>query len=194
MKSLTSPPSPPKSWLVLYLFILLTVTINTLCNIPQTVSYLIPTSPKSRYPNRHQSNDLGIKSIPFRVPKSIPTSLYFSSASSSDNPTSSPTPSIDEDDHEKWLLRLDSAEVAFVRNDLIERYTTAGHSREKAETEVDNFLRDRSRSEKFLDMRKMALEQEVGQWSPELGLWLGLAFMAGMVGNVAPKIWEGFNM
>ena len=192
MKSLTSPQSP-KSWQVLYLFILLTVAINTLCNIPQTVSYLIPTSPKSRYPNRHQSIKYSIKYSIKSIP-SLPTSLYFSSASSSDDPTSSPTPSIDEDDHKKWLQRLDSAEVAFVRNDLIERYTTAGHLREKAEIEVDNFLRDRSRSEKFLDMRKMALEQEVGQWSPELGLWLGLAFMAGMVGNVAPKIWEGFNM
>ena len=52
----------------------------------------------------------------------------------------------------------------------------------------------RERSEKFLEMRRMAAEQEIGKFSPELGLILGGAFFLGMFGNVAPKVWEGLHM
>lgn len=148
-------------------------------------SFLLPPT-RSPFLIARPSSSSPPPSFSFPLPKL--TKLAFSEAS----PSESSTLSL-ETEQDLWQARLESAEVAFVRNELIERYTSAGHSQTKAESEVDNFLNDRSRSENFLDMRRMALEQEIGQWSPELGLWLGLAFVAGMVGNAAPKIIENFH-
>lgn len=96
-------------------------------------------------------------------------------------------------DQEEWTARLNSAEVEEVRVELIDKYLELGRSKEFAENEVDNFLADRERSEKFLDMRRIAKEAEIGAFSPQVGLQLGLAFILGLVLNVISRYWAAFS-
>ena len=77
--------------------------------------------------------------------------------------------------------------------ELIDKYLELGRSKEFAENEVDNFLADRERSEKFLDMRRIAKEAEIGAFSPQVGLQLGLAFILGLVLNVISRYWAAFS-
>ncbi|GMH54850.1 hypothetical protein TrRE_jg6885 [Triparma retinervis] len=75
---------------------------------------------------------------------------------------------------DEWVQRLASTEVEEVRIELIEKYLELGRTQEFAENEVDNFLNDRERSEKFLDMRRIAKEAEI-------------------VLNVISKYWAAFS-
>ena len=76
-----------------------------------------------------------------------------------------------------------------VREELIKKYLDLDRTREVAEKEVDSFLSDRARSEKFLEMRRIAKEAEIGAFTPVVGLQLASAFFIGLGFDVASKHW-----
>jgi len=103
--------------------------------------------------------------IDYTLTKTITKQRTILYSSSSDSPSSPSSSSPDE-----WSERLSSLEVSEVRSELISKYLEIGRTREFAEGEVDTFLQDRERSEKFLDMRRIAKEAEIGEregWSKE---------------------------
>lgn len=71
--------------------------------------------------------------------------------------------------------------------ELIGKYLSAGKSQEYAEQEVDKFLSDPDRSEKYLDMRRYAKAQADELMGFESIFVIGGAFLLGLTGNVMIK-------
>jgi hypothetical protein len=71
--------------------------------------------------------------------------------------------------------------------ELIAKYLSAGKSQEYAEQEVDKFLSDPDRSEKYLDMRRYAKAQADELMGFESIFVIGGAFLLGLTGNVVIK-------
>eukprot|EP00816_Leptocylindrus_hargravesii_P004181 CAMPEP_0196804924 /NCGR_PEP_ID=MMETSP1362-20130617/4625_1 /TAXON_ID=163516 /ORGANISM="Leptocylindrus danicus, Strain CCMP1856" /LENGTH=190 /DNA_ID=CAMNT_0042177517 /DNA_START=49 /DNA_END=621 /DNA_ORIENTATION=+ len=92
-----------------------------------------------------------------------------------------------------WTQALTTDEVQLVRQELVAKYLQLGRSQEYAEREVDEFLSDRERSEKYLEMRAYAKGSAGSGFSTELVVQLGLAFFLGLGGNVAVKYWAAYR-
>lgn len=92
-----------------------------------------------------------------------------------------------------WTQGLTTDEVQQVRQELVAKYLQLGRSHEFAEREVDEFLSDRERSEKYLEMRAYAKGSAGAGFSTELVVQLGLAFFLGLGGNVAVKYWAAYR-
>jgi hypothetical protein len=71
--------------------------------------------------------------------------------------------------------------------ELVQKYLSAGKSREFAEEEVDKFLSDPERSEQYLEMRRYAKAQANELMGFETVLVIGGSFVLGLVGNVGLK-------
>lgn len=93
---------------------------------------------------------------------------------------------------EPWAEVLDSQLMTEVRAELVQKYLAQGYSQETAEKEVEIFLSDRERSEKYIEMRMYAAAQ-----ADDLGLGLGLqllgGFLVGFVGIVGPKYYQAYK-
>ena len=78
-----------------------------------------------------------------------------------------------------------------VRQELIEKYVSAGNTFEVAEAEVDAFLSDTQRSSDYLEMRLRAKEES------DLGfeeiVRYALAFTIGILTNLAAKYYLAFS-
>ena len=74
-----------------------------------------------------------------------------------------------------------------VRQQLIEKYLSLGRSQEYAEVEIDNFLNDQSRSQKFLEMRKYVKSQQDASMGFENLFLYGGAFLFGLLGDAIFK-------
>jgi len=74
-----------------------------------------------------------------------------------------------------------------VTMELVAKYVSAGKSQEYAQQEVDKFLSDPERSEKYLDMRRYAKAQANELMGFESILVIGGAFALGLTGNVLIK-------
>ena len=72
----------------------------------------------------------------------IPSNTILFSSAASDEASLDDDAIPDSNDPE-WLARLESDEVLFVKDELINRYTTLGHDEAHATREVDAFLKDR---------------------------------------------------
>mmetsp|Transcript_32763 Transcript_32763/g.50832 ORF Transcript_32763/g.50832 Transcript_32763/m.50832 type:complete len:161 (+) Transcript_32763:148-630(+) len=87
------------------------------------------------------------------------------------------------------LAALDETLLEEVRLELVQKYLAQGITQEEAEQEVDVFLADKDRSEKYLEMRMYAAAQ-----ADDLGLGLGLqlvgGFLIGFIGIVGPKYFQ----
>lgn len=68
-------------------------------------------------------------------------------------PSSSSSP-VKED--KAWMEQVQSKEIQRVREELIQKFLAHGVTQDVAEIEVDKFLGDKTRSQKFVDMRKDA--------------------------------------
>ncbi len=77
--------------------------------------------------------------------------------------------------------------------ELIQKYISAGKSREFAEEEVDEFLSDPERSEQFLDMRRYAKAQANELMGFETVFVIGGAFFLGLLGNVGVKYFAAYR-
>lgn len=78
----------------------------------------------------------------------------------------------------RWKDTLQSEAVQRVRKALVKKYVQLGRSSEYAEREVDEFLNDRERSQKFVEMRAFAVTSgDAFAW--EDGVQLALAFFFG---------------
>mmetsp|Transcript_9009 Transcript_9009/g.13233 ORF Transcript_9009/g.13233 Transcript_9009/m.13233 type:complete len:170 (+) Transcript_9009:207-716(+) len=84
-------------------------------------------------------------------------------------------------------LEMKNQEMKEVREELVTKYLSAGKSQEFAEQEVDEFLSDPERSEKFLEMRRYAKAQANELMGFESILILGGAFFLGLLGTVGGK-------
>jgi hypothetical protein len=82
---------------------------------------------------------------------------------------------------------LSYTQLQEVRMELISKYLSAGKSQEYAEQEVDKFLSDPVRSEKYLDMRRYAKAQADELMGFESIFVIGGAFVLGLTGNVLIK-------
>jgi galactose-1-phosphate uridylyltransferase len=90
-------------------------------------------------------------------------------------------------EEDSWQLYLQSRDVQEVRQELIEKYLSLGRSQEYAETEIDKFLNDPSRSQKFLEMKKYVKSQEDASMGFENFLLYGGAFFVGLLGDAIFK-------
>ncbi len=77
--------------------------------------------------------------------------------------------------------------------ELIQKYLSAGKSREYAEEEVDKFLSDPDRSEKYLDMRRYAKAQANELMGFESVMVIGGAFFLGLFGQVGMKYFMAYK-
>eukprot|EP00557_Chaetoceros_sp_GSL56_P002012 CAMPEP_0176495604 /NCGR_PEP_ID=MMETSP0200_2-20121128/10747_1 /TAXON_ID=947934 /ORGANISM="Chaetoceros sp., Strain GSL56" /LENGTH=177 /DNA_ID=CAMNT_0017893497 /DNA_START=560 /DNA_END=1093 /DNA_ORIENTATION=+ len=84
-------------------------------------------------------------------------------------------------------------EMEEVRMELIAKYLSAGKSQEYAEQEVDKFLSDPDRSEKYLDMRRYAKAQADELMGFESIFVIGGAFLLGLTGNVMLKYLSAYK-
>jgi|EP00979_Chaetoceros_neogracilis_P005433 hypothetical protein len=71
--------------------------------------------------------------------------------------------------------------------ELVAKYVSAGKTQEYAQQEVEKFLSDPDRSEKFLDMRRYAKAQANELMGFESIFVIGGAFALGLTGNVLIK-------
>ncbi len=71
-----------------------------------------------------------------------------------------------------------------MRNEMVQKYVNAGKPREDAEVEVDKFLSDPERSEKYLDMRRYAKAQSDAMMGFESPLFIFGGFFLGLLGTV----------
>lgn len=83
-------------------------------------------------------------------------------------------------DNERWVAFVNSEEVRHLRENLVQKYVQLGRSLEYAETEVDEFLRDRKRSEKYIEMRS-SVKKATESFTWEDGVQLSLAFLFGLL-------------
>lgn len=74
-----------------------------------------------------------------------------------------------------------------VRQQLIDKYLSLGRTQEYAEVEIDRFLNDPCRSQKFLEMRKYVKSQEDASMGFENFLLYGCAFIFGLLGDAIFK-------
>ena len=89
----------------------------------------------------------------------------------------------EEDLDLRWQDTLKSEAVQRVRQALVKKYLQLGRSSEYAEREVDEFLSDRKRSQKFVEMRAFAVTSgESFTW--EDGLQLAIAFLFGALFHI----------
>mmetsp|Transcript_9158 Transcript_9158/g.13290 ORF Transcript_9158/g.13290 Transcript_9158/m.13290 type:complete len:181 (+) Transcript_9158:202-744(+) len=89
-----------------------------------------------------------------------------------------------------WSEQLESQEFTEVREELVNKYLELGRSLEYAEAEVTEFLSDRDRSEKFIEMRRYAKAQA------DYGMGLGpliSVFFIGLLGNVGAKYFFAYK-
>ena len=88
--------------------------------------------------------------------------------------------------------QLDNALLNEVRLELVQKYLDQGVPADVAEKEVDIFLQDKDRSEKYLEMRMYAAAQ-----ADDLGIGFGLqlfgGFLIGFIGIVGPKYYEAYK-
>ena len=70
-----------------------------------------------------------------------------------------------------------------IRQELIDKYLSLGRTYEYAETEIDEFLSDPSRSQKYLDMRKYVKSQQDASMGFENFLFYAGAFVFGLLGD-----------
>jgi hypothetical protein len=88
--------------------------------------------------------------------------------------------------------QLDSELLTEVRLELVEKYLNQGFTQEVAEQEVDIFLQDKERSEKYLEMRMYAALQ-----ADDLGIGFGLqlfgGFLVGFIGIAGPKYYQAYK-
>ncbi len=75
-----------------------------------------------------------------------------------------------------------------MRQELVDKYLSLGRSQEYAEVEIDSFLNDPSRSQKFLEMRKYAKSQENASMGFEDFVLYGCAFLVGLLGDQIFKV------
>jgi len=80
-----------------------------------------------------------------------------------------------------------------VREQLVEKYLSLGRSQEYAESEVDNFLNDPNRSQKFLEMRRYAKSQQDAAMGFENILMYGGAFFLGLLGDGIFKYFAAYK-
>mmetsp|Transcript_4358 Transcript_4358/g.6377 ORF Transcript_4358/g.6377 Transcript_4358/m.6377 type:complete len:199 (-) Transcript_4358:217-813(-) len=114
-----------------------------------------------------------------RTPSSTSTiSLAFASST---NTLDSPTGTVSDEDA---LLAAQKLEVQEMRNEMVQKYVKAGKPREDAEVEVDKFLSDPERSEKYLDMRRYAKAQSDAMMGFESPLFIFGGFFLGLMGTV----------
>ena len=73
------------------------------------------------------------------------------------------------------------------------KYLSAGKSQDYAEQEVDKFLSDPDRSEKYLDMRRYAKAQANEFMGFESIVVVGGAFFLGMMGTVGGKYLSAYK-
>uniref|UniRef100_A0A7R9WNW6 Uncharacterized protein n=1 Tax=Craspedostauros australis TaxID=1486917 RepID=A0A7R9WNW6_9STRA len=90
-----------------------------------------------------------------------------------------------------WKEILDSKMMLEVRQELIQKYLDQGISAQEAEVEVDLFLSDQERSEKYLEMRAYSVAQAEAGFETVLTLLAG--FLIGFVGIVAPKYYAAYK-
>jgi len=95
---------------------------------------------------------------------------------------------------ENWQIHLQSVEVQEVREQLVEKYLSLGRSQEYAESEVDNFLNDPNRSQKFLEMRRYAKSQQDAAMGFENILMYGGAFFLGLLGDGIFKYFAAYKV
>jgi hypothetical protein len=88
---------------------------------------------------------------------------------------------------ESWQEYLQSREVQEVKEQLIQKYLSLGRSQEYAEKEIDTFLNDKSRSQKFLEMRKYVKSQQNASLGFENFFFYGGAFFVGLLGDATFK-------
>ena len=93
----------------------------------------------------------------------------------------------DLSNEEGWQEYLQTREVQEVRQQLIDKYLSLGRTQEYAEVEIDRFLNDPSRSQKFLEMRKYVKSQEDASMGFENFLLYGCAFIFGLLGDAIFK-------
>ncbi len=67
---------------------------------------------------------------------------------------------------------------------MVQKYVAAGKTQEFAEQEVDKFLSDPERSEKYLEMRRYAKAQSEAMMGFESPLFIGGGFLLGLLGTV----------
>lgn len=86
-----------------------------------------------------------------------------------------------------FYFYIDSHAIQEVKAELVAKYVAAGKSEEYAQQEVDKFLSDPDRSEKYLDMRRYAKAQADELMGFESIFVIGGAFFLGLGGNVLIK-------
>jgi len=116
---------------------------------------------------------------------------FLSTIDTDANSESSSTEGLSPD--EITALELKNQEMTEVRMELIQKYISAGKSREFAEEEVDKFLSDPERSEQFLDMRRYAKAQANELMGFETVFVIGGAFFLGLLGNVGVKYFAAYR-
>lgn len=85
-------------------------------------------------------------------------------------------------------------EIKEVRFELVQKYVSAGKSTQYAEEEVDKFLSDPDRSEKYLEMRRYAKAQADELMGFETVFIIGGAFFLGLMGNVGVKYFLAYKV
>lgn len=90
-------------------------------------------------------------------------------------------------------LEMKNKEMEDVRMELVQKYVSAGKSPEYAEEEVDKFLSDPDRSEKYLEMRRYAKAQAEELMGFETVFVIGGAFFLGLMGNVGVKYFLAYK-
>lgn len=85
-------------------------------------------------------------------------------------------------------------EIKEVRFELVQKYVSAGKSTQYAEEEVDKFLSDPDRSEKYLEMRRYAKAQAEELMGFETVFIVGGAFFLGLMGNVGVKYFLAYKV
>jgi hypothetical protein len=89
------------------------------------------------------------------------------------------------------LTELDNKLLAEVRLELVQKYLAQGITQEEAEKEVDVFLADKDRSEKYLEMRMYAVAQADDLGGTVLQLFGG--FLIGFIGIAGPKYFQAYQ-
>jgi hypothetical protein len=106
--------------------------------------------------------------------------------------SSQSTDDVDKLTEKTWTEQLDNEVLTEVRLELVQKYLDQGVSQEVAEKEVDIFLQDQERSEKYLEMRMYAALQ-ADDLGPGFGLQLLGGFLFGFVGIVGPKYYQAYK-